>query len=154
MRLHEHTGTWQGDCGFRLMPTDLLDRRPSRAQAAVEADGHGWSLRYTWEHPVDGEQAGTILLGTPDEEGTIAAGWVDSWHQKPELRLLTGQVVQEVVTLHMEYSGWGWTIALHPEGESLRMEMCNVIPEGVRGAERVPYVVMDARWTRPGGLNR
>lgn len=150
--LDEFVGTWNGTCGFRLMPHDDLASGPSRAATSVEADGHGWSLRYTWVHPDDGEQSGTLLLGSPMEGEAITAGWVDSWHQKPELRLLTGTVTGDPgearITLAMEYEGWGWTIEITPEGEQLRMTMHNVIPEGIEHATPGPYLVMDAAWSR------
>lgn len=175
--LDEYVGTWAGTCGFRLMPTYDLATGPSRAASAVEADGHGWSLRYTWVHPTDGEQSGTLLLGSRMEGGAITAGWVDSWHQKPELRLLTGAVSsgdttadepaepaadddpgEARVALAMEYEGWGWTIEITPDGADLRMSMHNVIPVGVEGMEGMegvtagPYLVMDAVWSRVAAL--
>lgn len=146
--LDDVTGDWQGSCAFRLMPDDDLTPRPSRATTASEAHGVGWSLRYTWEHADDGEQAGTLLLGSPADDGSIAAGWVDSWHQKPDLRLLTGAVVDGKASLEMEYSGWGWQITVEPQGAQLLMTMSNVVPEGVDGAEPGAYVVMDATWSR------
>ena len=170
--LDEYVGTWTGTCAFRLMPSDDLAAAPSHAASAVEADGHGWSLRYTWVHPQDGEQSGTLLLGSRMEGDAITAGWVDSWHQKPELRLLTGTVShgsgesgeagqsaepgepvdpgEARVTLAMEYEGWGWTIQITPDGDDLRMSMHNVVPAGIEGAPAGPYLVMDAVWNRAG----
>jgi|JI8StandDraft_1071087.scaffolds.fasta_scaffold102814_2 hypothetical protein len=141
-------GTWDGTCGFRLMPDDELTVLPSRAVTAVEADGWGWSLRYTWTHPDDGEQSGTLLLASPDDEATLTAAWLDSWHQKPDLRLLTGTAADGVAHLEMEYDGWGWTIEVRPDGDELRLAMHNVVPSGVAGVAGGPYLVMDAHWQR------
>ncbi len=141
------TGTWIGDCGFRLMPHDDLFVAPSAATTSSEAGGWGWSLRYTWTHADDGEQSGTLLLASPDDAGAMTVAWLDSWHQKPELRLLTGTVDAGVVRVEMDYSGWGWTIEVAEAGNTLRMVMSNVVPAGHDGFEGA-YVVMDATWTR------
>lgn len=84
--LHNTVGTWAGANAFRMMPDDPFVEAPATAAAQLQAQGHGWLLRYTWEHPEDGEQAGTIFVGSPDQDGTVTAGWVDSWHQQPALR--------------------------------------------------------------------
>lgn len=146
--LAHHVGLWEGVCGFRMMPTDEFAPAPSSATSSSETDGFGWSLRYQWTHPTDGVQAGTLLVGSPDDDGAINAAWIDAWHQKPHLGSLTGSIVDGGVHLEMEYSGWGWTISLNGDGTELRMVMNNVIPDGVEGADPGPYVVMDARWTR------
>ncbi|GAB3709951.1 hypothetical protein [Mariniluteicoccus flavus] len=119
-------GSYAGTCAFRLMPTDDLVRGESSA--------------------ADGAQSGTLLLGSPDDDGSLTAAWVESWHQKPQLGQLTGRVTDDTVHLAMTYSGWGWTIELSPTDGGLRMRMDNVIPDGVDEAEPGPYVVMDAHW--------
>lgn len=149
--LGTHLGRWAGTCAFRMMPTDEFASGPSSATSDAEADGFGWSLRYLWTHPEDGAQAGSLLVGSPDAGGVVTAAWVDSWHQKPHLGVLTGSVVDGGVRVEMEYGGWGWTIEVLTEDAELRMAMSNVIPEGIEGARPGPYLVMDARWTPVGG---
>lgn len=149
MNTLQHTsGGWAGSNGFRLMPDDELSVAPSEASVASEAQGWGVTLRYTWVHPEEGPQEGTMLISSPDDDGQVVAAWIDSYHQKPALGLPRGTASDAGVHLAMEYSGWGWTIDLTHEGDALRMVMNNVIPEGVDGAEPGPYVVMDAEWTR------
>ncbi len=138
-------GDRQGTCAFRLMPTDELAPFASQASTATEAHGWCWTLRYTWTHAEDGEQSGTLLVGSPDEAGVIKAAWIDSWHQKPSLGLLEGRAVAGRVALTMDYDGWGWVIEVGNDGAALLMRMLNVAPEGVEGFSG-PYVVMDARW--------
>lgn len=139
-------GRWVGACAFRLMPTDEFASAPSFATSDDEADGFGWSLRYVWTHPADGVQSAMLLLGSPDQEGVVTAAWIDAWHQKPQLGVLSGSVVDGGVRVEMLYSGWGWTIEVFADGAELRMVMNNVIPEGIEGAQPGPYPVMDARW--------
>ena len=76
----------------------------------------------------------------------MTAAWIDAWHQKPQLGVLSGSVVDGGVRVEMLYSGWGWTIEVFADGAELRMVMNNVIPEGIDGAQPGPYPVMDARW--------
>lgn len=93
-----------------------------------------------------GEQHGFLLISTPAEDGTINAAWSDTFHHSPALGILAGRVDDRRVHLDTEYSGWGWTIDVEERDGALLMQMHNVIPEGVDGAEPGPYVVMDARW--------
>ena len=146
--LGTHVGHWDGTCAFRLMPTDAFASAPSTAMSDAEADGFGWSLRYVWTHPDDGVQSATLLIGSPDADGVVTATWIDAWHQKPHLGVLTGSVVDGGIRVEMEYSGWGWTIEVSAQGDDLRMVMNNVIPDGVEGAQPGPYMVMDAQWQR------
>ncbi len=143
----DRAGSWVGTCGFRLMPTDELALEASTAEASGEADGWGWLLRYTWTHPDDGVQSGVLLVGSPDDDGAISAGWVDSWHQKPRLRELVGVADEGGVHLEMEYDGWGWTIDVRRSGDDLTMTMHNVVPSGFGDFEGA-YLVMDAEWRR------
>lgn len=145
--LESSIGAWHGRNSFRLMPDDDLAVAAASAVSASEASGWGWSLRYTWVHPQDGEQHGCLLLGSPTDDGAISAGWVDSWHQK-DLRLLVGSYVEGRIHLEMTYDGWGWLISLHTGADHLRLVMSNVIPAGVKGPDAVAYVVMDAALDR------
>ena len=141
-------GDWTGTNAFRLMPIDELASALSVATVHLEARGEGVLIRYIWVHPDDGEQSGTLLIGSPAEDGTITAALIDSWHQKPDLATLTGRIEGDGVRLEMSYAGgWGWIIEVGPTDEGLAMTMHNVIPEGVDGAEPGPYPVMVGRFS-------
>ena len=86
---------------------------------------------------IESLRAGMLLVGSPDEDGVVTAAWIDGWHQKPHLGVLTGTVVEGGVHVAMEYSGWGWTIEVVGDGDGLRLVMCNVVPAGVDGAVRL-----------------
>lgn len=149
---------WTGTCGFRLYPTDEFSSGPSAARLTPVAGGAGLALDYTWVHPDQGEQAGHLVIGRPDDAGRVTAALTDSFHQAPEIRVLEGAssssegdahpVEGEGVAVSMEYSGWGWTVAVRLQGGTLAMVMQNVIPEGVEGAEPGAYDVMRVAWTR------
>lgn len=161
---------WSGTCGFRLYPTDDFSSGPSLALLTPVAGGAALALDYTWRHPEQGEQAGHLVLSRADDDGTVTAAWTDSFHQAPEVRTLRGTagdgmsegtanaiadgvpaghpVAGEGVAVGMEYSGWGWTVAVRLQGGTLAMVMQNVVPAGVEGADPGPYDAMRAAWTR------
>ena len=135
-----------GTCAFRLMPTDDLVTAPSTL-AVDAAAGGAQLLTYTWLHPEDGEQAGSLLLGAPAADGAVTAAWTDTWHQR-DLTLLVGATSGPVTTVGYDYApGWRWEVDLvldAPPGTG--MVMRNVVPEGQDGPAG-PYDVMRARWS-------
>ena len=138
-------GERSGTCAFRLMPTDDLVGAPSRLTAAPAA-GRSALLSYTWQHPEDGEQSGTLLLGWPAADGSVTAAWVDSWHQVA-VGLLTGSQGPDGVEVGYEYApGWRWIVVLRRNGDGLSMVMRNVVPEG-HGGPAGAYDVMRATWS-------
>ncbi len=142
-----------GTCAFRLMPSDELADAPSTA--VLTRLGAGFSLSYSWFHPLDGEQRGGLVVGGPAADGSVEASWFDTWHQQPGLMTLTGLSNDGRVELAATYAEeWGWTISLAvAEGEA-SMTMCNVVPESALAqlppdAPPVgagPYDVMVALW--------
>ncbi len=158
------TATWSGTCAFRLLPDHELSPAPATASTRGVAEGVAWTLDYVWVHPEDGVQEGHLVVGGPREDGTVTAGWVDSWHQKDEIALLAGTSAcpgdrtgehseaatgAGAVQVAMGHSGWGWRIEVFRSDDALRLRMYNVVPKGVEGVEGVdagPYLVMDAAW--------
>jgi hypothetical protein len=151
------TTSWTGTNGFRLYPHEDFASGDSTATLTPVAGGIALALDYTWVHPEQGEQSGHLVIGRPDDSGTVTAAWTDTFHQSPEIRTLQGAAAAglaedahpidgEGVALDMEYMGWGWTIAVRREEGLLAMMMQNVIPEGVEGAEPGAYDVMRAAW--------
>ena len=138
--------TRTGACAFRLMPTDELADAPSTLAVDEVAAGRATLLTYTWWHPEDGEQTGTLVLGVPGEDAAVTASWVDSWHQ-PDVVLLTGTGHGASSTVGYDYApGWRWEVDLVVEAATVSMVMRNVVPEG-QGGPAGPYDVMRASWT-------
>lgn len=139
-------GDWYGSCAFRMMPTDDFADAPSTLSIGAAASGRAVTLSYTWQHPDDGEQSGTLLLGTPGEDGAVSAAWVDSWHQ-PAVGLLTGTTSRDGAEVAYEYApGWTWEVGVRRGDDDVSMVMRNVVPEG-QGGPAGAYVVMQARWS-------
>ena len=134
-------GSLSGTNSFRLMPHDAFFTGPAGGTVRRAADGHGVVLDYTWEHAADGRQSGTLFVASPDDEGTVTAVWLDSWHQKPFPLVLTGSALDVPdgagVALAATYAGtWGWQVDLRVSGEDdvrAEMTMRNVVP-----AEAIP----------------
>ena len=82
-------GDGAGSYAFRLLPDDDFDEGASTVAVDAAASGRAVLVSYTWVHPVDGPQTGTLLLGVPGEDGAVSAAWVDSWHQR-DVVALTG----------------------------------------------------------------
>lgn len=136
------TGDRSGSCAFRLMPTDEPADAPSTLNVFRAAAGRASVLSYTWTHPEDGDQAVTLLLGTPDDDGLVTGAWVDSWHQ-PAVALLTGHDG----ILGYEYApGWRWEVQVSAADGVVSMQMHNLVPEQ-ESEPAVRYEVMRATWS-------
>jgi hypothetical protein len=150
--LGRHEGAWGGGNAFRLMPTDAPYDAPMRAELSLAAGGHLTQIAYSWTHREDGPQEGLLVLGRGDEPNAVAAFWADSWHQKPQPRVLEGAIEGGVVTAGYVYGGeWRWEIVVDfAEVDRLTLTMNNVIPASAATAEMPagPYAAMRAELRR------
>jgi hypothetical protein len=86
---------------------------------------------YGWRHPDDGPQDGVLLVGSPDDERrVVTVAWGDSWHQKPSLLMLTGELARRRLEVSADYGGgWRWMISIDGDRDDrLALTMYNVIP--------------------------
>lgn len=122
-----------GECGFRLMPTDDFATGPAALRIELAAGGWASIVRYQWTHPEDGEQDGALFIASLEEDGSLQATLVDSWHQKPGPMHLTGTRENSVTKLYGTYmETWGWEIELRLVESDVRLIMRNVVPEEAR----------------------
>jgi hypothetical protein len=139
-------GDREGTNAFRLMPDDEFDAGASTVSVDDAATGRAVVLAYTWVHPEDGPQTGTLLLGLPGEDGTVSAAWVDSWHQR-DVVSLSGRGTATGATVAYEYApGWTWEIELLVDAGSLSLVMRNEVPASEEGPA-ARYDAMRGRWS-------
>jgi hypothetical protein len=153
MIFSEFAGTWAGTNGFRLMPGDPLAEFDASATVTAAAGGHLTSVTYGWQHPDDGPQEGLVVVWTADEDGSVAAVWGDSWHQKPApMSLSGGRAADGTVTLEAGYGGgWAWRIVFDTsDPETFQLRMDNVIPadQATEEMSAGPYPAMVLRSRR------
>jgi hypothetical protein len=129
-----------------MTATDDFTGGSSTLDAAPAALGRALRLDYTWSHPEDGAQAGTLLLGVPGDDGAVTAGWVDSWHQAVPA-FLSGRGGASSALLGYEYApGWHWEVEVRVAGSSVELVMRNVVP-AKDDTPSVTYDVMRASWS-------
>ncbi|PRY18517.1 hypothetical protein [Kineococcus rhizosphaerae] len=140
----DRAGTWAGQNSFRLLATD--EPRPAPASAVLGVQGPLTTLAYAWEHPTDGDQAGSLTVGPGPDDGSAVALWGDSWHQAPEAKVLTGHRDGASVTVGYDYAPgqWRWEITLTATDDGLELRMDNVPLEG----DEERYAAMAARLHR------
>jgi hypothetical protein len=139
-------GDGDGTCAFRLMPTDEFDAGASTVSVEAAAAGRAVIVTYTWAHPTDGPQTGTLLLGVPGEDGSVSAAWVDSWHQR-DVVSLTGTRTATGATVAYEYApGWTWEIEVAVDAGNLSLVMRNGVPASEDGPA-TRYDAMRASWS-------
>lgn len=139
-------GEGEGSCAFRLMPTDEFHTGSSMVSVDDAAAGRAVLVTYTWAHPADGPQTGTLLLGVPAEDGSVSAAWVDSWHQRDVVHL-TGTGTSTGAVVAYEYApGWTWEIEAVVDAGTLSLVMRNGVPESDEGPA-TRYETMRGRWS-------
>ena len=139
-------GDGAGSYAFRLLPDDDFDEGTSTVAVDAAASGRAVLVSYTWVHPVDGPQSGTLLLGVPGEDGAVSAAWVDSWHQR-DVVALTGTSTPTGAVVAYEYApGWTWEIEVVVVDRSLSMIMRNAVPESDDGPA-ARYDAMRGTWS-------
>lgn len=139
-------GDGAGSYAFRLLPDDDFDEGTSTVAVDAAASGRAVLVSYTWVHPADGPQAGTLLLGVPAEDGAVSAAWVDSWHQR-DVVALTGTSTPTGAVVAYEYApGWTWEIEVVIVDRSLSMVMRNGVPESDDGPA-ARYDAMRGSWS-------
>lgn len=138
--------------GFRLFPTDELFTAPAQGWVGTVADGQGLALTYGWQHPTDGPQHGSMLVGSADDEGVVQIAWIDSWHQKPGLMILKGAVSDCGCTASVEYfEHFTWQIEIAASDTEFALTMRNIVADDAprspetEGMPTGPYDVMVLR---------
>lgn len=138
-------GDGDGSYAFRMLPTDEFDDGSSSVSVDSVANGRAVLVSYTWTHPEDGDQRGTLMLGVAAEDGAVTAGWVDSWHQRDVVQL-TGTGTGTGAVVGYEYApGWTWEIEVSVDAGALALVMHNGVPES-DDSPALRYEVLRGNW--------
>lgn len=131
-----YSGHWKGTNNLYLswLP-DPLRQSSSDVMVSLKANGQFAAFEYNWAY--EGEpQEGILLLGGDEKTEAVQAVWTDSWHSRNVLMLCDGKKAADgafSVKGYYKVEGhpdWGWRTDIIPGGETLRIVMFNVSPEG------------------------
>lgn len=134
--LAKYAGSWSGINKLYLswMPEPLKES-DSNLEVSLKANAQFIAFEYTWAY--EGEpQEGIILLGCDTKSDAVQTVWTDSWHSSHIFMLSDGKVAEDgsiSVKGYYKVEGhpdWGWRTDIIPSGQSLRIVMYNVSPEG------------------------
>ena len=129
------TGTWKGKYTLWKSPDDFPEITESLMTVKSALLKKFLIFDYTWavdNHP----QEGSLKLGFESKRSLFSAFWIDTWHMGEKFMTCQGFIDEfNSLVLRGFYevsSGpdWGWKTVIENEGESLRITMYNVTPEG------------------------
>jgi hypothetical protein len=142
-------GAWRGTNRLLMHGPGGLEEFVSEStlEAAVGLDGLLLEVRYRWSH--DGKRCDGLLVAGADEKArNVNAAWMDTFHQRAGLMMLTGAETADTGGFLVKGSfeapegpPWGWTIALRLDAAGdLLFEMDIITPAGESGpAVRAVY---------------
>jgi len=130
------TGDWKGTNNLYLswLP-DPLKPSDGTMNVSMKAKGQFVQFDYTWAYE-DEPQEGLIVLGCDTKTDAVQAVWTDSWHSRHTFMVSDGKVDENgAVSVKGYYKvpdhpDWGWRTDIIPAGDSIKIVMYNVSPEG------------------------
>ena len=132
----EATGRWEGTSSLSL-PWQRKEPYDSNSSLHIEVGPNGSfaQIEYRWSYE-GAVQHGVLLIAGNKKGGAVTVGWVDSWHQSPNVMNMTGMWDKDdAFSVLGHYSGgsgpeWGWRFELSLVGDILEFEMTNIHPDG------------------------
>jgi hypothetical protein len=132
--LSQLAGDWVGRKQV-LLPGEPPHESSSAASIAPIGADKFVQMAYTWSF--DGvANDGVLILGYDPADEVVTAVWLDSWHMGDKIMACQGTTGADgSVDLRGAYAAesgpdWGWRIVLEPAGDSFRMTMYNITPDG------------------------
>ena len=130
------TGDWKGTNNLYLswLP-DPLKPSDGTMNVSMKAKGQFVQFDYTWAYE-DEPQEGLIVLGCDTKSDAVQVVWTDSWHSRHTFMVSDGKVDENgAVSVKGYYKvpdhpDWGWRTDIIPAGDSIKIVMYNVSPEG------------------------
>jgi hypothetical protein len=128
--LIDSVGDWVGTSTLHCdWPPGNVVIAPGPSRIRVELINAEIALvTYDWEY--EGKTERGVLIAAQREDKTTF-GWSDSWHQNSEVMHLVGANADCKGSYQVgDYPEWFWRIAFSREGDTFKMEMFNISPEG------------------------
>ncbi len=134
--MSRHVGSWSGTNKLYVSGmAEKVKESASKMEVSLKANQQFVAFEYTWAF--DGEpQEGLILLGCDTKSDAVQTVWTDSWHSSHTFMVSDGTVAEDG-TLSVkgyykvkDHPDWGWRTDIIPNGDSLRIVMYNVSPDG------------------------
>ncbi len=134
--LAQYAGVWKGTNNLYLswLP-DPLRQSSSDLIVSLKANKQFVAFDYTWAHEGAGQE-GMILVGCDKNSDAVQTVFTDSWHSSHTFMLSDGKVSEDgSISVKGYYKvkdhpDWGWRTDIIPAGETLRIVMYNVSPDG------------------------
>lgn len=135
-RLLEAAGEWTGISTLHDPQSGSRDRSDSRLRITPLLSRRFVRLEYTWSYQAK-PQEGVVLIGHNPKSRLVSGYWADTWHMGHDVMTLTGTADPGAADLALDGSyevapgpDWGWRIDITADGESIRVGMVNITPEG------------------------
>lgn len=134
--MSDATGWWEGTSSLSL-PWQRKEPYDSNSALHVEVGPNASfaQIEYRWSY--EGTvQHGVLIVAGNKLGGELSVGWVDSWHQNPNVMNMKGKWEKDnALSVRGSYSAgsgpdWGWKFDLEMIGETLQFEMTNIHPDG------------------------
>lgn len=131
-----YVGSWKGVNHLYLgdAPEQHL-RSDSTMSVSLKANGQIAAFDYRWEYESE-PQEGLILLGCDPKSGAAQTIWTDSFHSRNAFIVSDGKFSAGMFSVKgyykvAGYPDWGWRTDINPKGDTLKITMYNVSPEGI-----------------------
>ena len=130
-------GTWRGTNVLQDPHSGGADESASAAIVTPVLARRFVRIDYTWAYGGK-PQEGSLLIGADRKKGVVTTHWIDTWHMSNAVMACTGPASGDsAFSVRGSYSAptgpdWGWRIAITCQGETLRIVMFNIWPDGDR----------------------
>ncbi len=129
------TGAWKGTKQLWLMPGAPAKTSTAMATVSVAASGKFLHVGYTWQEET--LQQGILIMGVEGDNKTVAATWIDSWHNGDRIMNCKGGLTAAgAFSVRANYPAppgpdWGWRIEVEPvDAARWWLRMFNITPQG------------------------
>jgi hypothetical protein len=128
-------GRWIGTSRLQDPHAGSPDDSPSTATVTPILGNRFVRLDYTWAYR-QAPQEGSLLIGYDKSASEVTAQWIDTWHMSDKVMACRGPSdAAGTISVRGSYAAppgpdWGWRIVITLCGQTLRIVMFNISPDG------------------------